>query len=182
MTVDNICVASKVTKGDYGCTFAEMSGIPALLQPTVRLHSVTFLTGTRCLSIVMAKHGTAQHRSDKQLSEMLSASCVLVLYRSSGPPAKSCVISAAHVGCCRSVEEIGPSTVQKLAATSDATSIHRRQMPFQQVMTHRPVSQWTPCQHRLVHRPVSQVQGEGCWERCLGRSQVQGLNGSWITS
>ncbi len=71
------------------------------------------------------------------------------------------------MGCSRSVEEIGPGTVQKLAATSDATSVHRHQMPAQQVMTHRPVSQW---------------QGQGCWERCLGRSQVQGLDGSWITS
>ncbi len=85
----------------------------------------------------------------------------------SAPPPKKCIVAVADMRCHRSVEEIGPGTVLKLAATSDATSTPRRQMPPQQVMTHLPVSQW---------------QGQGCWERCLGRSQVQGLDGSWITS
>ena len=83
------------------------------------------------------------------------------------PPPKQCVVAVADMECHRFVEEIGPGTVLKLAATSDATSVHRHQMPPQQVMTHHPVSQW---------------QEQGCWECCLGRSQVQGLGGSWITS
>ena len=158
--VNVICLASNISKGDYGCTVAEV----------------------RCISTVVANHGAAQHRSDKQFSATavcISCNCAVMVW-SSGPLAKSRVISAVHVGHCRSVEEIGPSTTQKLAATSDATSTHRCQMPPQQVMTHHPVSQWMPCQHRMGHRPVN--QGQGCWESCLGRSQMQGLNGSWITS
>jgi len=137
--------------------------------------------GIRYISIVMAKHGTAQHRRDKQ-PQHCGLHHARLCCSSSVPLPKNCSMAAAEMGCCRSVEEIGPSTIQKLAATSDATSIHHHLMPPQQVMTHHPVSQWTPYQHRLGHRPVSQGQGQGCWERCLGRSRVQGLNGSWITS
>jgi len=160
LMADTICVASKITKGDYGCKFAEVSDISALLRQNMGLHSIGVISNLSTAVCIMHACAVAP----------------LFLYQ------KICSIAAAEMGCCRSVEEIGPSTIQKLAATSDATSIHHHLMPPQQVMTHHPVSQWTPYQHRLGHRPVSQGQGQGCWERCLGRSQVQGLNGSWITS
>ena len=90
-------------------------------------------------------------------------------------------ITETDMSCtCRYVEEIGPITMNRPVAFTDATSPLHQMMPPQQMMTHLLVYPWLPGQHRLSRRPIS--RGQGCWERCLAESRMQELNGNWITS
>jgi len=51
--VDTICVASKITKGDYCCTFAEVSDISALLWQNMGLHSIGVISNLSTAVCIM---------------------------------------------------------------------------------------------------------------------------------
>ncbi len=53
LMVDTICVASKITKGDYGCKFAEVSDISALLWQNMGLHSIGVISNLSTAVCIM---------------------------------------------------------------------------------------------------------------------------------
>ena len=50
--VDVICAASNISKGDYGCTVAEVSDVPVLLRQTMEPHSIGAISSSQQLHLV----------------------------------------------------------------------------------------------------------------------------------